>query len=107
MAAVAHTRAESTTCSLNILAGAALDSNECVRVNDSSSKRKRPSREMQAITYSADIQEPISMPRQKHPGLVYDDLDPMLMASDPEVNLNSQFIMQPFDICVVLRPRRP
>ena len=97
MAAVAYTRAESTTCSLNILAEFALDSAEPVHVTDAPSKRKRPSRDTadtnthnmshQSIPLQGHRDEEHQTHRRvQHPGLVYDDLDPMMMASDPEVH---------------------
>jgi len=99
MAAVAYTRAESTTCSLNILAEFALDSAEHVHVADAPSKRKRPSRDTADTNTHVHNMSHQSMQLQghrdeehqthrrvQHPGLVYDDLDPMMMASDPEVH---------------------
>ena len=93
MAAIAETRAKSMSCSLNILAGAALDNN--VRVLDSSSKRKRPCRNTDDVTHLDNIRQSHQL-MQRHGeheirrrSTVYDDLDPMLMASDPEVNSKS------------------
>jgi len=99
MAAVAYTRAESTTCSLNILAEFALDSAEHVHVADAPSKRKRPSRDTADTNTHVHNMSHQSMQLQghrdeehqthrrvQHPGLVYDDLDPMMMASDPEAH---------------------
>ena len=60
--------AEPERCSLNVLAGAALDPNH---------KRKRPARDIE------DARQQVPQIHRRQP--TYDELDPMMMASDPEV----------------------
>ena len=91
MAAV-QTRADPATCSLNILAGAALDSRE--KVIDIPLKRKRPSSVTHDVTYRVDTSHKSISGREEQQNTrrapTDVESDPMLMASDHTVTPNSR-----------------
>ena len=66
-------------CSLNVLAGAALDPNH---------KRKRPTHDTEDdINLTLRTRQQVHPTHRRQP--IYDELDPMMMASDPEVTLQT------------------
>jgi len=67
--------AQPERCSLNVLAGAALDPNH---------KRKRPARDIEDINLTLRTRQQVHQIHRRQP--TYDELDPMMMASDPEAH---------------------